>query len=51
VDDLLDRGIRANAIMPGRMGTPMEVDAAASATGRDRDEVADARARLVPMGH
>ncbi len=44
-------GIRANAIMPGLMDTPMAVDAAAAATGRKRDEVADVRARAVPMGH
>jgi NAD(P)-dependent dehydrogenase (short-subunit alcohol dehydrogenase family) len=44
-------GIRANAIMPGLMDTPMAVDAAAAATGRARDEVAGARARMVPMGH
>jgi NAD(P)-dependent dehydrogenase (short-subunit alcohol dehydrogenase family) len=44
-------GIRANAIMPGLMDTPMAVDAAARASGRSRDEVAAARAALVPLGH
>jgi NAD(P)-dependent dehydrogenase (short-subunit alcohol dehydrogenase family) len=44
-------GIRANAIMPGLMDTPMAVDAQARATGRPRDELAAARASRVPMGH
>jgi NAD(P)-dependent dehydrogenase (short-subunit alcohol dehydrogenase family) len=44
-------GIRANAIMPGLMDTPMAVDAAARATGAERAEVADRRAGQVPMGH
>ena len=43
--------IRANAIMPGLMDTPMAVDAAARATGAERAEVADRRAGQVPMGH
>lgn len=44
-------GIRANAIMPGLMDTPMAVDAAARVTGRPREQLADARASRVPMGH
>jgi NAD(P)-dependent dehydrogenase (short-subunit alcohol dehydrogenase family) len=43
-------GIRANAIMPGLMDTPMAVDAMARATGRPRDEIAEARSSRVPMG-
>lgn len=43
--------IRANAILPGFMDTPMAVDAAARATGTDRAEVAERRARTVPMGY
>lgn len=43
--------IRANAILPGYMDTPMAVDAAARATGTDRAEVAERRARTVPMGY
>lgn len=43
--------IRANAIMPGLIDTPMAVDAAARAAGRDRQEIADARASRVPLGH
>jgi NAD(P)-dependent dehydrogenase (short-subunit alcohol dehydrogenase family) len=43
--------IRANAIMPGYMDTPMAVDAAARATGVDRTEVAERRATAVPMGY
>lgn len=44
-------GVRANAIMPGLMDTPMAVDAAARATGRPRQELADLRSSRVPMGH
>jgi NAD(P)-dependent dehydrogenase (short-subunit alcohol dehydrogenase family) len=43
-------GIRANAIMPGLMDTPMAVDAMARATGRPRDEIAGARSSRVPTG-
>jgi NAD(P)-dependent dehydrogenase (short-subunit alcohol dehydrogenase family) len=44
-------GIRANAIMPGLMDTPMAVDAQARATGRPREELAAMRSSRVPMGH
>ncbi|MGI8792318.1 MAG: SDR family NAD(P)-dependent oxidoreductase [Acidimicrobiales bacterium] len=44
-------GVRANAVLPGLMDTPMAVDATARATGKDRAEVAAARASLVPLGH
>lgn len=43
-------GIRANAIMPGFVDTPMGVDAPAAGFGIDRAEYAEARARLVPLG-
>ncbi|MDE0804578.1 MAG: SDR family NAD(P)-dependent oxidoreductase [Acidimicrobiales bacterium] len=43
-------GIRANAIMPGLMDTPMAVDALADALGVDRSEVADRRDEQVPLG-
>lgn len=43
-------GLRANAIMPGFVDTPMGVDAAAAALGIDRAEYAAGRARHVPLG-
>lgn len=43
-------GIRANAVMPGLMDTPMAVDALAEALGVDRETVAERRAAQVPLG-
>ncbi len=44
-------GVRANAILPGLIDTPIGVDSAALALGIDRDEMAARRAAAVPMGH
>lgn len=42
-------GIRANAILPGLMDTPMAIERRAREQGVDRDEVREARNRLVPL--
>jgi len=42
--------VRANAILPGFIDTPMANDAVARARGVERAVVADARASLVPLG-
>ncbi len=43
-------GIRANAILPGLMNTPMAVEGVAAATGVDRAQLIVARDSLVPLG-
>ena len=42
--------VRANAILPGFIDTPMAVDAAARATNSDRESYAQMRASMVPLG-
>ncbi|MBO0712580.1 MAG: SDR family oxidoreductase [Acetobacteraceae bacterium] len=45
-------GIRANAILPGLMDTPMGVDRRVELTGQPREEIAAERAARVPLkGH
>ncbi|HVF31974.1 MAG TPA: SDR family NAD(P)-dependent oxidoreductase [Acidimicrobiales bacterium] len=43
--------VRANAILPGFIDTPMAVDAPARALDQSRDALASARAAMVPMQH
>ena len=45
------RGIRANAIMPGLIRTPMAIEGIVAAIGIDRDELIRRRDAAVPMGH
>ena len=42
-------GIRANAIMPGLMDTPMAIERRAGEQNRSRDEIRAERARQVPL--
>lgn len=44
-------GVRANAILPGLMDTPMAVDTRVRATGRSRAEIAAQRDARVPLRH
>ncbi|MCG8588859.1 MAG: SDR family oxidoreductase [Proteobacteria bacterium] len=43
-------GIRANAIMPGLMNTPMAIEGQAKQLGVERDELVRARDAQVPLG-
>ena len=43
-------GVRANGIMPGLIDTPMAVDAVATERGMPREQLAESRAALVPLG-
>ncbi len=44
-----DCGVRANAILPGLMDTPMAVDRRVEALGRTRDDIAAERDAKVPL--
>ena len=43
-------GIRANAIMPGLMNTPMAVEGISAATGIEKDKLVELRDAMVPLG-
>jgi NAD(P)-dependent dehydrogenase (short-subunit alcohol dehydrogenase family) len=43
--------VRINTIAPGIVDTPVGIDRVARATGVDREEIASARAALVPLAH
>ena len=45
------KGIRANAILPGLIRTPMAVDDVVRRFGVDRDKLVTTRDRAVPMQH
>jgi NAD(P)-dependent dehydrogenase (short-subunit alcohol dehydrogenase family) len=42
-------GVRANAVMPGLMDTPMAIESIAEATGYDRELIREQRAKSVPL--
>lgn len=42
-------GVRANAVMPGLMDTPMAIESIAEATGYERDLIRSERAKAVPL--
>jgi NAD(P)-dependent dehydrogenase (short-subunit alcohol dehydrogenase family) len=44
-------GVRANAIVPGLIDTPMAIERRAQETGRTRDDIRAERSALVPMGY
>ena len=46
-----DRGVRANAILPGLMNTPMAVDRRMQISGRTRDDVEAERHAKVPLNN
>ncbi len=43
-------GIRANAIMPGLMDTPMAIESISAGLGVDKDQLRSQRAATVPLG-
>jgi len=47
--DNADYGIRANAILPGLIDTPMAIEKRASSSGQTRDSVRSERAARVPL--
>lgn len=43
------KGVRANAIMPGLLNTPMAIEGIASATGVSKEELIKQRSAIVPL--
>ena len=43
------KGIRANAIMPGLMNTPMAIEGIARNTGRSKEDIIKSRNKMVPL--
>jgi NAD(P)-dependent dehydrogenase (short-subunit alcohol dehydrogenase family) len=43
-------GIRANAILPGLMNTPMAIESITKARGIEKDQLIRARDAMVPLG-
>ena len=46
-----DRGVRANAILPGPMNTPMAVDRRMELTGRSREDIEAERHAKAPLSN
>lgn len=43
-------GVRCNAILPGKINTPMAIEPRIGAFGRSREEIVAARDRMIPLG-
>ena len=43
-------GVRANAILPGKINTPMAIEPRIGAFGRSREDIVAARDKMIPLG-